>query len=110
MYEPRVFSCLFDAIFRFNHPGNRVSEFRKEPSYLTIAVTVCALAGSNVTAHGSGGGFGGGGGFRGGFNGGGFHGGFNGGGFRGGRFHNRDFDNRFFFFGDFGDPLAQILL
>jgi hypothetical protein len=47
---------------------------------VTIALTVCALAGSNVTAHG-----GGGGGHGGGFNGGGFHGGFNGGGFRGGR-------------------------
>ena len=45
---------------------------------VTIALAVCALAGSNVTAHGGGGGghgggFGGGGGFRGGgFNGGGF--------------------------------------
>jgi hypothetical protein len=66
---------------------------------VTIAVTVCALAGSNVTARGQGGGF----------NGRGFHGGFNGrgfrdGGFRGGRFHNRAVDDRFFFFGDFGDP------
>ena len=64
-----------------------------------------------------GGGFGGGGfaggGFRGGFRGGdfrgaGFRGGFRGarfrGGFRGDRFHHRDFDDRFFFFGDFGDP------
>ena len=88
---------------------------------VTIAFTVCAFAGSNVTAHGGGGGgghgggFGGGSGFRGGgFRGGGFHGAFNGGGFRGrgfhdggfrgGRFNNRGFDNRFFFFGDFGDP------
>jgi hypothetical protein len=54
---------------------------------VTIALTVCALAGSNVMAHGGGGG----GGFgRAGFNGGGFHGGFSGrgdfreGGFRGG--------------------------
>jgi Putative peptidoglycan binding domain len=83
---------------------------------VTIAITVCAFGVSNVTAHGGGGGggghgggFGGGGGFRGGgfnggFRGGGFHGAFNGGGFRGGRFNNRGFDNRFFFFGDFGDP------
>jgi hypothetical protein len=42
---------------------------------VTIALTVCALAGSNVTAHGGGGGGGGGHG-----------GGFRGGGFRGGRF------------------------
>ena len=96
---------------------------------VTIALTVCALAGSNVMAHGGGGGhggggFGGGGGFHGGgfgragFNSGGFRGGFsgrgfNGGSFRGGdfrargfpsdRFHHRDFDNRFVFFGDFGD-------
>ena len=89
---------------------------------VTIALTVCAFAGSNVTAHG--GGFGGGGGFRGGgfrgggFAGGGFRGGFAGGGFRGrfngngfrnhgfggDRFRHRDFDDRFFFFGDFGDP------
>jgi putative peptidoglycan binding protein len=68
----------------------------------TIALAVCAFAGSNVTAHGGGGGgghgggFGGGGGFRG--------GGFNGGGFRGRRFNNRGFDNRFFYFSDFGDP------
>ena len=89
---------------------------------VTIAFTVCALAGSNVTAHGGGGGHGGfsggafgragfnGGGFRGGFNGGSFRGGefrgrgFRDGGFRGDRFHHRDFDNRFVFFGDFGDP------
>jgi hypothetical protein len=101
---------------------------------LTIALTVSALAGSNVMAHGGGGGghgggFGGGGGFRGGglngggFRGSGFHGGFAGGGFRGGgfrsgfsaagfrgrsfrgdRFRHRDFDDRFFFFGDFWDP------
>jgi len=48
---------------------------------VTLALTVCALAGSNATAHSGGGshggGFGGGGGFRG--------GGFHGGGFRGGR-------------------------
>ena len=43
---------------------------------VTIALTVCALAGSNVTARGHGGGF----------NGRGFHGGFNGGGFRDGGF------------------------
>jgi len=98
---------------------------------VTIAITVCAFGVSNVTAHGGGGGgghgggFGGGGGFHGlgggggfrggGFRGGGFHGAFNGGGFRGrgfhdggfrggGRFNNRGFDNRFSFFGDFGDP------
>src|SRR6267378_1425470 len=94
----------------------------------TVALTVCAFTGSNVTAHGGGGGghggggfhgggFGGGGfaggGFRGGFRGGdfrgaGFRGGFRGAGFRGGfrgdRFRHRDFDDRFFFFGDFGDP------
>jgi hypothetical protein len=98
---------------------------RKRLIALTIALTVCALAGSNVTAHGGGGGghgggFGGGGGFRGGgfnggfrggssFRGGGFRSGFNGNGFRnhgfgGDRFRHRDFDDRFFFFGDFGDP------
>jgi hypothetical protein len=69
----------------------------------TIVVTVCILGASNAMAqrHGgfSGGGFGGGG-FRGGFNG---HG-FRGGGFRGDRFRHRDFDDRFVFFGDFGDP------
>jgi putative peptidoglycan binding protein len=95
----------------------------------TIGLTVCAFTDSNVMAHG-GGGFGGGGGFRGGgFSGGGFHSGgfrgaFNGGrfrgggfrssfngsgfrnhGFRGDRFHHRDFDDRFFFFSDFGDPI-----
>jgi hypothetical protein len=85
----------------------------------TIAVAVCILAGSRAMAHGhggfGGGGFSGGGGFgRAGFNSGGFRGGFNGGSFRGGdfrargfrsdRFHHRDFDNRFVFFGDFGDP------
>jgi putative peptidoglycan binding protein len=68
---------------------------------VTIALTVCALTGSNAMAHGGGGGghgggfggggFGGGGGFRGGFGGGSFHGGgafarggFNGRGFSGG--------------------------
>jgi Putative peptidoglycan binding domain len=101
---------------------------------VTIALTVCALTGSNVMAHGGGGGghgggfggggFGGGGGFRGGFAGGRFHGGgafsrggFNGrgfsrgfsnggfrGGFRGDRFHHRDFDDRFVFFDDFFNP------
>jgi len=89
----------------------------------TVALTVCAFTGSNVMAHGGGGGghggggFGGGGfaggGFRGGIRGGdfrgaGFRGGFRGAGFRGGfrgdRFHHRDFDDRFFFYGDFGDP------
>jgi len=95
-----------------------------------VVVTVCAVTGSNLMAHGfsgggagaggggghggfAGGGFHGGGGFRGGFNGGGFRGGFNGGGFRsrfngagfrGDRFRHRDFDDRFFFFDDFGDP------
>jgi len=92
---------------------------------VTIALTVCAFTGSNVMAHGRGGGghgggfggsgFGGGRGFHGGFGGGSFHGsgtsgrgGFNGrgfsGGFRGDRFHHRGFHNRFFFFGDFGHP------
>jgi hypothetical protein len=81
---------------------------------VTIALTVCSFAGSNVMAHGGGGGggggghgggFGGGGGFRGGgFSAGGFHGGFRGGGFRGGRFNNRGFDDGFFFLGGFGDP------
>jgi hypothetical protein len=88
---------------------------------VTIALTVCALAGSNVTAHGGGasghgGGFGEGG-FRGGFGGGGLHSGgafhgsgfragrFRDNGFRGNRFHHRGFHDRFFFFGDFGDPL-----
>jgi hypothetical protein len=91
-----------------------------------IALTVSAFTGSNVMAHGGGAGAGGGGGhggfggagfrggfnsggfrgpgFRGGFNGGGFRGRFNGGGFRGDRFRHRDFDDRFFFFDDFGDP------
>jgi hypothetical protein len=96
------------------------------------ALTVSGFTGSNVMAHGGGGGvggsggggygggFGGGAGFRGGgFNGGGFAGsGFRGGGFRSGfnragfrgrnfrgdRFRRRDFDDRFFFFDDFGDP------
>jgi hypothetical protein len=100
---------------------------------VTIALIVFAFTGSKVMAHGGGGGghggggfgggrFGGGGfrgggfsagGFRGGFRGGdfrgaGFHGGFRRagfrGGFRGGRFGHRDFDDRFFFFNDFGDP------
>jgi Putative peptidoglycan binding domain len=81
----------------------------------TIVVTVCILTGSNAMAqrHGgfSGGGFRAGGGAfgRAGFNGGGFRGGFNGhgfrnGGFRNDRFRHRDFDDRFVFFGDFGDP------
>jgi Putative peptidoglycan binding domain len=93
----------------------------------TVALTVCAFTGSNAMAHGSGGGGHGGGGYGGGFSaggfrGGGFHGGFAGGGFRGGfrgagfrgagfrgrfrgdRFGHRDFDDRFSFFGDFGDP------
>jgi Putative peptidoglycan binding domain len=76
----------------------------------TILVTVCILAGSNAMAqrHGgfSGGGFRGGGSTfgRAGFNSGGFRGGFNGHGFRGDRFRHRDFDDRFVFFGDFGDP------
>jgi hypothetical protein len=53
-----------------------------------IAVTVCAFTGSNVMAHGGGGGGHGGGFGGGGFGGGGFGGGgFNGGGFRGGGFH-----------------------
>jgi len=96
----------------------------------TVALTVCAFTVSNIMAHGGGGGghggggfhgggFGGGGfaggGFRGGFRGGdfrgaGFRGGFRGarfrGGFRGDRFRHRDFDDRFFFFGDFGDPFC----
>jgi hypothetical protein len=91
---------------------------------VTIALTVCALTGSNVMARGGGGGghgvgFGGGsfhgsGAFaRGGFNGRGFRGGFSNsgfrgrfrGGFRGDRFHHRGFHDRFLFFGDFGDPL-----
>ena len=81
----------------------------------TIVVTVCIFAGSNAMAqrHGgfSGGGFRASGGAfgRAGFNGGGFRGGFNGRGFRGGgfrndRFRHRHFDDRFVFFGDFGDP------
>jgi putative peptidoglycan binding protein len=100
----------------------------------TIGLTVCAFTGSNAMAHGGGGGghggggFGGGGFHAGGFGGGGFRGGgfrsaFNSGGFRGGgfrsgfigngfrnhgfggdRFRHRDFDDRFFLFGDFGDP------
>jgi hypothetical protein len=92
-----------------------------------IGLGVSAFTGSSAMAHGGGGGghggggfggggfhgggFGGGGfrggsfgGFRGGFNGGGFRGRFNGGGFRGDRFRHRDFDDRFFFFDDFGDP------
>jgi hypothetical protein len=91
----------------------------------TIAVAVCILAGSSAMAHGHGG-FGGGGfsgngggfgrggfnsvGFRGGFNSRGFNGGsfrggaFRGRGFRGDRFRHRDFDDRFVFFGEFGDP------
>ena len=91
-----------------------------------VALTVCAVAGSNLMAHGFGGGgagagggggrggfaggraFGGAGfnsgGFRGGFNGRGFSGrGFRDGGFRGDRFRHRRF-NDFVFFGDFGDP------
>jgi hypothetical protein len=75
-----------------------------------IALTVCAFTGSNVMARGDGGGGGhggfGGGGFRGGGFSSGFRGGFNGGGFRGDRFRHRDFDDRFFFFGDFGDPFS----
>jgi putative peptidoglycan binding protein len=98
---------------------------------VTVGLTVFAFTGSNVVAHGGGGGhgggFGGGGGFRGGgfsggfrggftgsvrgggfrsgFTGGGFRrGGFRGGNFRGDRFRRRDFDDRFFFFDDFGDP------
>ena len=90
---------------------------------VTVALTVCAFTGSNVMAHGGGGGGHGGGGFAGGgFAGGGFRGGFRGGdfrgagfrggfrgagfrgGFRGDRFRHRDFGDRFFFFGDFGDP------
>jgi putative peptidoglycan binding protein len=44
-------------------------------------------------------------GFRGGdFRGAGFRGGFRGSGFRRDQFHHRDFDDRFFFFGDFPDP------
>jgi hypothetical protein len=91
----------------------------------TIVVTVCILAGSTAMAHGhggfGGGGFNGGGGgfgrggfnsvgFRGGFNSRGFNGGsfrggdFRGRGFRGDRFRHRDFDDRFVFFDDFGDP------
>ena len=75
----------------------------------TIVVTVCILAGSNAMAqrHGgfSSGGSRGGGGFCGaGFNSRGFRGGFNGHGFRDDRFRHRDFDDRFVFFGDFGDP------
>src|SRR5882762_1739785 len=64
----------------------------------TIVVTVRIFVGSNAMAqrHGA---FG-----RTGFNGGGFRGGFNGRGFRGDRFRHRDFDGRFVFFGDFGDP------
>jgi hypothetical protein len=91
-----------------------------------VTLTVCAVTGSNVIAHGFGGGGAGagGGGGHGGFGGGGFHGGrvtgggFNGGfrgnGFRNGGFHgrslrgdrfrHRDFDDRFFFFDDFGAP------
>jgi hypothetical protein len=79
-----------------------------------IGVTVCILAGSNAMAQRHGG-FGGGSGsfgragFGGGFRGGGSRGGFDGrgfrdGGFRGDRFHHRDFNDRFVFFGDFGDP------
>ena len=93
----------------------------------TIGLTLCAFTGSNAMAHGGGGGgrggggFGGGGFHGGGFGGSGFHGGFAGGGFRSGfrdggfrgagfsrgfrgnRFGHRGFDDRFFFFGDFGD-------
>jgi hypothetical protein len=95
-----------------------------------IGLTVSGFTGSNVMAHGGGGGVGGGGGHSGGFGGGtGFRGGgFNGGGFasggfrgsgfrsgfsgagfrgrnfRGDRFRHRDFDDRFFFVDDFGDP------
>jgi uncharacterized membrane protein len=55
----------------------------KQVIAVTIALTVSAFTGSNVMAHGGGGGHGGGG-----FGGGGFRGGgFNGGGFRGGGFH-----------------------
>src|SRR5258707_2012761 len=56
---------------------------------VTIALTVCAFAGSNVTAHGGGGGGGHGGGFGGGggFRGGDFYGGFCGDGFCGGGVH-----------------------
>jgi hypothetical protein len=74
-----------------------------------IGLGVSAFTGSSAMAHGGGGGghggggFGGGG-FHGGFNGGGFRSRFNGGGFRGDRFRHRDFDDRFFFFDDFGDP------
>jgi hypothetical protein len=76
---------------------------------VTVALTVCALAGSNVTAHGGAGGSHGGfshGAFgRAGFSGGGFRGrGLRDGSFRGGRFHHGDFDNRFVFLGDFADP------
>jgi Putative peptidoglycan binding domain len=67
---------------------------------VTVALTVCAFTGSNVMARGGGGvAFG-----RGGFNAAGFRGGFRGRSFRGDRFHHRDFDDRFFFVGDFGDP------
>jgi hypothetical protein len=53
----------------------------------TVALTVCAFTGSNVMAHGGGGGGHGGGGFGGGgFAGGGFRGGFRGGDFRGAGF------------------------
>ena len=88
------------------------------------ALTISGFTGSNVMAHGGGGhggGFSGGaavrgggfnsggfagGGFRGsGFRGGGFNGaGFRGRNFRGDRFRHRDFDDRFVFFSDFGDP------
>src|SRR6266511_4058250 len=66
---------------------------------VTIALTISVLTGSNVMAHG------GGGGGHGGFGvGSGFHGGrFSGGGFRGDLFRHRNFNDRFFFFGDFGD-------
>ena len=84
----------------------------KEFIGVTIALIVFAFTASNVMAHGGGGGGHGGGGFssgfRGGFDSAGFRGAFRGGGFRrgfrGDRFRHRDFDDRFFFFGDFGDP------
>jgi Putative peptidoglycan binding domain len=75
---------------------------------LTIALTVAAFTGSTVMARGgNGGGHGGGsggGGFRGGFRGADFHGAGFRGRFHGDRFGHRDFDDRFFFFGEFGDP------
>ena len=100
---------------------------------VTVGFTIFAVTGSNVMAHGGGGGghggggFGGGGFHGGGFGGGGFRGGgfrsaFNSGGFRGGgfngngfrnhgfggdRFRHRNFNDRFFFFDDFGDPFLD---